>query len=134
MAVGNGFLSRSIGSTAWRLALAGLLAASVVGVTAGAVLLMAWVVWWWLRRHLDRQMVRPVAAYVVVISAMVAVAFGTHGFLANWRIAAGACAFFISDLFVARERFVSSGFGNRAWGLPLYYSGQVLLALSVGST
>ena len=31
MAVGNGFSSRSIGSTAWRLALVGLLVASVVG-------------------------------------------------------------------------------------------------------
>jgi hypothetical protein len=33
---------------------------------------------------------------------------------------------------VARQRFVSEGFGNRLLGLPLYYAGQFLLAWSVG--
>jgi hypothetical protein len=29
---------------------------------------------------------------------------------------------------VARDRFVSHQFVNRAWGLPLYYAAQLLLA------
>ncbi len=41
--------------------------------------------------------------------------------------------FYLSDLFVARERFVTSAFVNRLVGLPLYYGGQVLLALSVAT-
>jgi hypothetical protein len=31
---------------------------------------------------------------------------------------------------VARDRFVRHQFLNRAWGLPLYYAAQVLLALT----
>jgi len=31
---------------------------------------------------------------------------------------------------VARDRFVAQGFINRAWGLPMYYGGQLLLAYS----
>jgi len=36
--------------------------------------------------------------------------------------------FGISDLFVARQRFVSSGFVNAAVGLPAYFGAQLLLA------
>ena len=46
-------------------------------------------------------------------------------------ILVGAVAFFVSDLAVARERFVRSSFLNRAWGLPLYYGGVILLAATV---
>ncbi|MFW6361887.1 MAG: lysoplasmalogenase family protein, partial [Spirochaetota bacterium] len=40
--------------------------------------------------------------------------------------------FFTSDIFVARNKFVADGFINRLLGLPLYYGGQFLLALSIG--
>jgi hypothetical protein len=45
-------------------------------------------------------------------------------------VALGALAFTASDVSVARDRFVRAQFLNRAWGLPLYYCAQVLLALS----
>ena len=45
-------------------------------------------------------------------------------------LAAGASAFFVSDLAVARQRFVARRFANKAWGLPLYYGGQLLIALA----
>jgi len=41
-------------------------------------------------------------------------------------------SFYISDLFVARDRFFKTEFSNRLLGLPLYYAGQFLLAFSVG--
>ncbi len=44
---------------------------------------------------------------------------------------AGAVSFYVSDLSVARDRFLAPGFSNRIWGLPLYYGGQPLLAWSV---
>jgi hypothetical protein len=44
--------------------------------------------------------------------------------------ATGAVAFTASDISVARDRFMQHGFANRAWGLPLYYLAQVMLALS----
>jgi uncharacterized membrane protein YhhN len=39
-----------------------------------------------------------------------------------------AVAFALS---VARDRFVVPGFVNRAWGLPLYYAAQLVLAATV---
>ena len=101
-------------------------------IAAVGAALLAVVVWRWLRPHLDHPMRLPVAAYVVVISAMVALAFGTFGHDPDPRITVGAVAFFASDLLVARNRFVSPGFVNRAIGLPIYYAGQILLALSSG--
>ena len=43
----------------------------------------------------------------------------------------GAIGFYLSDLSVARDRFVVSAFVNRLWGLPLYYAAQVALGWSV---
>jgi uncharacterized membrane protein YhhN len=85
----------------------------------------------WLWPHLGA-MRAPVAAYVAAITVM---AWGAGSvFLAgraSWLAAAGAVLFYLSDLAVARQRFVREQFLNRAWGLPAYYLGQTLLALSV---
>lgn len=86
------------------------------------------------RPHLGR-MKAPVAAYVAVITLMLAAAWavaaespGPFG----WQVAAGATLFYLSDITVARSRFVpGAGFANRAVGLPLYYTAQFLLALSI---
>jgi hypothetical protein len=37
----------------------------------------------------------------------------------------------MSNVAVTPDRFVRKDFLNRAWGLPLYYFAQLLLALSV---
>ena len=95
-----------------------------------AVAITAVFVWRWLERGLDRSMRAPVAAYVLIISVMVAAAFGTMGAEADPKIGIGAVAFFLSDIAVARNQFITPGFANRAVGLPLYYIAQVLLALS----
>jgi len=80
----------------------------------------------------------PVIFYVVVIIAMViaAIALVRSDILdmhQNRRelFAAGAVLFFISDLSVARDKFVANGFANRVWGLPVYYGAQVLIAWSL---
>jgi uncharacterized membrane protein YhhN len=100
-------------------------------VIAGIVVAITAVfVWRWLERGLDRSMRAPVAAYVLIISVMVAAAFGTMGAEADPKIGIGAVAFFLSDIAVARDQFITPGFANRAVGLPLYYIAQVLLALS----
>ena len=72
------------------------------------------------------------AAYVVVISTMVWGAMATVvGHHLGWTVAVGAALFYCSDLTVARDRFVEETFLNRVIGLPLYYAGQVFIALSV---
>lgn len=81
----------------------------------------------WLWPHLGG-LRGPVVAYCLVISAMVWLALGVDGLLVRW----GAVLFYLSDLAVARDRFVRPAFANRLLGLPLYYGAQVLLALAVG--
>jgi uncharacterized membrane protein YhhN len=86
----------------------------------------------WLAPHVPDALRLPVRAYVVVISAMVACAAGAFGATRDAALLVGAFAFFLSDLAVARERFVAKGFSNKLWGLPLYYGAQLLLAWTVG--
>ena len=86
----------------------------------------------WLLPTVPRELKVPVIAYIAVISAMVAVGVSTNTFAADWRIPTGAIAFFLSDIFVARDRFSAPGFVNRILGLPLYYGGQLLLAWAAG--
>jgi len=100
----------------------------------GAGLAMAVFAWWvlrWLAPHLDRQMRWPVWLYVLAISAMLAMATGAWAVDGNWLIPLGALLFLLSDLAVARDRFIAPGFSNRAWGLPMYFCGQMVLAASV---
>ena len=87
----------------------------------------------WLAPHVPDALRVPVRAYVVVISAMVACAAGAYGATRDAALLVGAVAFFLSDLAVARERFVAKGLANKLWGLPLYYGGQLLLAWTAGA-
>jgi uncharacterized membrane protein YhhN len=88
-------------------------------VATGAVVMV------WLWRRLGTMRV-PVLVYTTVISAMLALGLGSANRLVPW----GALLFYLSDLAVARDRFVRSEFANRLVGLPTYYAAQVLLALS----
>jgi uncharacterized membrane protein YhhN len=90
----------------------------------------------WLRSHLG-EMKGPVIGYIVVISIMVCAAsslLGVRDFAFSGRVMAfsGAVAFYFSDVFVAKDRFMKKEFANRLVGLPLYYAGQFLIAFSVG--
>lgn len=85
----------------------------------------------WLGPRLPVMMIAPVRMYIAVISVMVALAVGASVASGQWLIAAGAVIFAISDLCVARERFVQPDFRNQLLGLPLYYGAQLLLAWSV---
>ena len=85
----------------------------------------------WLRPHLSDRMRIPVVVYVVVISLMVVVAVGAAAATGRSAIAVGAICFYLSDLSVARHRFISASFSNKTWGLPLYYGGQLILASTV---
>jgi uncharacterized membrane protein YhhN len=86
----------------------------------------------WLRPHLPSHMKVPVLAYIAVISSMLLMAGGTWGSGPGLWVLTGAWGFAVSDLAVARNQFVSPGFSNRLWGLPLYFASQLVLAFSVG--
>ncbi|MBX7258693.1 MAG: lysoplasmalogenase [Candidatus Hydrogenedentes bacterium] len=73
----------------------------------------------------------PVVAYMSIISIMLALALGAWRLPGGSMIAAGAIAFYLSDVCVARGRFISQSPINGLIGLPLYFLGQVILAISV---
>jgi uncharacterized membrane protein YhhN len=109
------------------------LAAAGIQAAVPVVIGLAATVWLW--PHLGSMRI-PVLGYVVTIVTMViaALAVARAGALPaphDLRFAVGAALFFVSDLAVARDRFVVHTFANRAWGLPTYYAGQLLIAWSI---
>lgn len=139
------------GLTAFRVGLLAFLAGHILYILAFAILTrrVDWInpvniliiaisgcIYLWLLPHLGKMIV-PVTFYIVVISVMVAgawAAFRNPGILRSgaWFILVGAVFFYVSDIFVAHQRFVIEQFYNRLIGLPLYYTAQFLLAFSVG--
>jgi uncharacterized membrane protein YhhN len=100
------------------------------------VLIFSGTVYFWLKPHLGT-LKGPVIAYIIVITLMLSGAWSILGEsdlagLGRVFIFSGAIFFYVSDLFVARDRFVKKEPINRFLGLPLYYTGQFLLAFSVG--
>ncbi len=115
---------RTAGTNQWTL-----IGLTISLIASGAVYL-------WLRPHLGSMKI-AVICYMVVISAMAVGAWsmlGADHLRLSGRMLAcgGALSFYVSDVFVARQRFVKSEFFNRLIGLPLYYGGQFMLAFSVG--
>mgnify|MGYP002619701122 CR=1 FL=1 len=103
-------------------------------VTIGAIIVMiphTIAIYKWLSPHVEQELFGPVVAYMVVITLMVALAAATWGRPAAFFIVIGAVLFYISDLFVARGRFVESGMINGLIGLPIYYGAQLILAYSI---
>jgi uncharacterized membrane protein YhhN len=100
------------------------------GLAGGAILLAVVVfgVLRWLASSLPADMVWPVRIYMIVIGVMSTLACGVSAAGGPWAVAVGALAFTASDVAVARDRFVQQEFLNRAWGLPLYYGAQLLIA------
>jgi len=88
----------------------------------------------WLTPHIPPELLVPVRVYTAAISLMVIAAIGTRGRGAPTLILAGALLFFLSDLSVAALRLAQTNFPTYIWGLPLYYAGQVCLALSASQS
>jgi len=115
--------------------LADLSHGSWIGVGIGLV--ASGGVFFWLRPYLGSLLI-PVIAYIVVITVMLVGSWTVlcdAGVELSGRLMVfgGAVSFYVSDLFVARDRFLKTEFKNRLIGLPLYYFGQFLLAFSVGA-
>jgi uncharacterized membrane protein YhhN len=84
----------------------------------------------WLTPWISAEMLVPVRVYTLVISLMVITAFGTKGNGGPTLIPIGALLFYCSDLSVAVNQFMQPAFPHYVWGLPFYYTGQIMLALS----
>ena len=99
-------------------------------VVTGLVIFAFAGVFVWLKPHLPKEMRLPVIAYVIIILLMVITALGLpmRGPLSLAMI--GALMFAVSDIFVARDRFVSPTPKNALAITPLYFGAQALIALS----
>lgn len=85
----------------------------------------------WLAPQVPEGMLVPVRIYTFAISLMLILAFGARGVGAPVLVPLGASLFYFSDLSVAMLQFTSTQFPHYVWGLPFYYTGQLMLALSV---
>jgi len=112
--VGLGLQAQSVGGV-----ILGLLVVGTVLSTVGRRIFKA-------VRHGHPGLLAPVAAYMVVISAMVVAAFATGQPLAM----AGATLFYASDAMLAWNRFVAPRVPRPAV-LAAYHVGQALLVLSL---
>lgn len=100
-------------------------------VAGGLALLSGGAVLRWLKPSIPQHLWWPSVTYMCVISGMV----GTCLQLAFERgaplVAIAAIGFWLSDLSVARDRFQALGLSNRLWGIPLYFSSQLMFGLSL---
>ncbi len=83
----------------------------------------------WLWRRIPPSLRVPVVLYMVIIAAMVGAAVGQMQRPQGGYLIGGAILFALSDLAVARQRFVAPGFANALIGLPMYYTGQLMIAV-----
>jgi uncharacterized membrane protein YhhN len=105
-------------------------------IAAAVALPVSSLVYYRLQPFLGR-MKTAVMAYIVVITVMVIAAAGVFGDMhlalpGRFLVLNGAFSFYLSDIFVARQRFVQPSFTNRLIGLPLYYLGQFQIAYTTG--
>ncbi|MGI5817067.1 MAG: lysoplasmalogenase family protein [Armatimonadota bacterium] len=99
-------------------------AAATVAIAAGVA------IGWWLLPQVPADQRAMIVGYMLVISAMVVSAWGMRDAPARSILVAAAVIFYISDIFVARWRFVSPGPENAFLCYPLYYAACLLFALA----
>ncbi|MGC6419234.1 MAG: lysoplasmalogenase [Bradymonadia bacterium] len=92
----------------------------------GILGLVAWYVYSYFAPDLPPSLVMPVRIYISVITLMVALSLATGSLL----MSTAAFAFWLSDISVARGRFKKTGFGNKLWGIPLYFGAQLMFAFA----
>lgn len=96
------------------------------------VLIGAYQFWRYLRPRLGTGMKPPVFAYMFVIAFMVT-AFWLKASTGFWLAPLAALMFAVSDIFVAKDRFVKAEAQNALFISPLYFGAQALFAISVGA-
>jgi len=87
--------------------------------------------WLWLNPRLSEEWRRAVVLYLTVLVLMLSTGIASAIHAGSPLLAVGIVLVAGSDVAVARERFVKESFANKLWGLPVYYLGMVLIALSL---
>jgi len=125
----GGLVSFLLGHVAYAVAfvVVGVDLEAVMMSAAGLLLPLALIARW-LMPNVEGRMKGPVIAYMIVISVMVALAVGTGRSV----LVVAAVLFYVSDLAVARQRFIRPAHANRLVGLPLYFAAQLVFATTAG--
>lgn len=98
--------------------------AAAVSIGAGTA------IGWWLLPSVPADQQPLIVGYMAVISAMVVCAWSVRDHPARTVLMVAATLFYVSDIFVARWRFVSPGPENAWLCYPLYYAACLLFALA----
>ncbi len=83
-----------------------------------------------LKPNLSQDMLWPVGIYTLIISAMIVYALQTDFTGAHKYFLLAAILFAISDVFVARDRFIKASPKNAFVITPFYFAAQALFAFS----
>lgn len=102
------------------------LVASLLVLMAAASLLLRW-----LWKYLSKFYRLAVPAYLLAIGVMTSLAISASAATGSMILGVAAILFAVSDVSVARNRFIERNITNKIWGIPLYYTAQILFALSV---
>ncbi|MBN1347179.1 MAG: hypothetical protein JXQ73_31090 [Phycisphaerae bacterium] len=103
------------------------LMAALVPVVIAVVIILRW-----LLPHVEPPAeIAAVCAYSIVISIMVLAAFGASEGPVGRLILAAAVIIYVSDIFVARWKYVDFGAINGRLCYPLYYTGCLILGMTV---
>ena len=127
-----GISSFLLGHVAYAVAFASVgVSVPAAAVTAVVMTAFSVAVLRWLLTHLEGPFRIAVPVYTAVIGTMVVLAVGMS-VAGGWTLpAVGAVLFAVSDVSVARDRFVEETTTNKYWGLPMYFGGQLVLAASI---
>ncbi len=95
------------------------------------VYILSFGIFYYISEFVPKTLRVPAFSYVCLIALMFSgcIAFAFSLPSKPWITVMAGGLFWISDLSVARERFMNGGFWNRVWGLSFYYIAQALFAL-----
>lgn len=82
-------------------------------------------VYYWLRSYLTTYFKWLVPVYLLLIGVMMTLGMAAGMNMGSYWLFCGSLGFAISDIFVARNRFINNQIINRLLGLPLYYGAQI---------
>jgi len=84
----------------------------------------------WLKPNLEKSMIGFTLIYTIIIASMVSASVARFNYFLKYVAPLGAIMFAISDMFVAKDRFVKPSPKNALAITPLYFGAQALFAFS----
>ncbi len=99
-------------------------------ISLGIFSVISFCIFYWLYPYVPETDQPFVFAYIIVITAMIVIALGTRTSPIQKVISLGAILFYVSDIFVARRKFVDPSHVNALIYLPLYYASCIVFAVS----